>query len=110
MVSRVLLLLGCLLLSAGGVCAAEIYGQLWIAPNNNPPIGATVSAGCGGDAQVDQYGRYRITGLASRTSCALTVNYNQRLSNPVNIYTADNRNAANFMLRVSGDRLLLIRR
>jgi hypothetical protein len=110
MLPRILLFCSCLLLIAGTACAAEIHGQLWVEPNNSPPIGATFSTSCGGGAQVDQYGRYRITGLPLHTSCALTVSYNNMTSNPSQIYTADNRNNANFKLKTSDGRLLLIRR
>jgi len=109
MLSRVIILSVCWLVFAGPVAAAEIYGQLWDAAKQ-PPAGAVVSSSCGGKVSVDQYGRYRLTGLPQRSTCALTINYRNKQSNPVNIYTASNRNGANFMLKVSGGRLLLIRR
>lgn len=109
MLLRVVLLFSGLLLFAGSACAAEIYGQLWGAAKQ-VPAGAIVSSSCGGEAGADRYGRYRLTGLPLRATCALTINYNKLDSNPVNIYTAANRNNANFMLKISGDRLLLIRR
>lgn len=109
MLPRVVLLSSCLLLVAGVVSAAEIYGQLLDAKKKTP-AGAIVSSSCGGQTGVDQYGRYRLTDLPQRTTCALTINHRNLTSNPVNIYTANNRNSANFMLKVSSGRLLLIRR
>lgn len=109
MLPRTVLLLVFLLLPAGAVSAAEIYGQLWDAAKKTP-AGAVVSTGCGGEAEVDHYGRYRLNDLPLHTTCVLTINYKSLHSNPVNIYTANNRNSANFMLKISGDRLLLIRR
>lgn len=109
MLPRCVLLLSCLLLFSGPVWAAEIYGQIWEAPQELPR-GAVVTSSCGGEVEVDPYGRYRLINLPLGETCILTISYKQRESNPVHIYTADNRNSANFMLKISGDRLLLIRR
>lgn len=110
MLPRSVALLVCLMLVAQIAGAAEIYGQLWLAPNNNPPIGAELFSSCGGAPEIDQYGRYRIVDLPWQQTCSLTVSYRNMTSNPVNVYTVENRNSANFMLRIFGERLLLIRR
>jgi len=109
MLPRAFLLLAYLLLLAGTVSAAEIYGQLWNTAKK-VPAGAVISSSCGGEVVADGYGRYRLTELPSRKTCSLTIRYRELQSNPVKIYTANNRNSANFMLKVSSGRLLLIRR
>ena len=109
MLLKTLLLFCSLILLAGSALAAEIYGQLWDTAKR-APRGAIISTDCGAEAAVDHYGRYRLTDLPLRKTCTLSINYKQRTSNPVNIYTGSNRNSANFMLKISGDRLLLIRR
>lgn len=110
MLLKVSLLGCCLLLVSGAACAAEIYGQLWVASGKKPPRGAEVFTSCGEKTTVDQYGRYRLVRLPSLETCAVTVQHQDLTSNSVNIYTATHRNRANFMLKVSDDRLLLIRR
>ena len=109
MLLRCSLVLCCLMLLAGPVLAAEIYGQIW-GKAKQPPAGAVVTSNCGGETTVDQYGRYRLTGLPQRATCTLIIHYRKRQSNPANIYTANNPNSANFMLKNSSGRLLLIRR
>ncbi len=109
---RYLCLCCCLfILATSPALAAEIYGQIWLAANNQAPAGGTISANCGGDpAEIDRKGRYRLTRLPKRQNCTLTVHYRGTTSSSADIYTRSNRNAANFMLQASGNRLLLIRR
>jgi len=107
---KALLLLAGFVLLAGAASAAEIYGQLWVTPANSAPVGGVVETSCGGQAEVDRYGRYRITGLPKNQTCALTIQYRNLTSNLANVYTGSHRNGANFMLKFTGERLLLIRR
>jgi hypothetical protein len=109
MLPRVFFLVAAMLLFSVPLFAAEIYGQLMDAAQK-APLGAVVVSDCGGKSEIDRYGRYRLTGLPQRTNCALTINYRKLQSNPVKIYTSKNRNSANFMLKISSGRLLLIRR